>query len=688
MTPFGLTGPKAHWEATDLTLFASGCTLSLTGDEDRAPVRISVPQAWYHTAGDAAGAALIALWERNRSGVGQLVDVSTQASVMQASQSMVLAEPLSSPPTQRIAGGAKLPPLDLRLVWPCKDGHVTIAFLFGTSIGPFTARLMGWLHEEGFIDDATLAKDWVYFAMQVHEGTETVEEFERLKACLLRFCLTKTKGELLERALRERMLIAPVATVEDVAHSDQLASRDYWQDVEVPQASRTVRFPGAFTKLTATPLPSLGPPPRLGEHTAAVLGAPPRTPAVPAGTREPLPGELPLAGLKVLDFMWAMAGPAASRVLADYGATIVRVESEHKLEVARGLNPFLNGEPGADSSGLFLNMNTGKLGLALDLSKPEAREVILDLVRWCDVLCESFSPRAMESWGLGYDRLREVNPDLIMVSSCLMGQTGPMRLFSGFGNLASALSGFHYITGWPDRDPSGPFSAYTDYVSPRFTVAAIMAALDHRARGGGGQYVDFSQAEAAIHLLGAPLLDFGLHGRIAERRGNRDTWLAPHGVYPAAGEDRWVALAVQDDERWRALCHELGRDDLAGLVASERLGRADELDEVVAAWTAPQQEDALEARLQALGVAAHAVQNTVECWHDPQLAHRGHFVTTEHAMHGPVVVEGTRFVFSRTPPTSYRAAPTIGQDAFEILNDLLGYDVDRIADLAAAELLE
>jgi crotonobetainyl-CoA:carnitine CoA-transferase CaiB-like acyl-CoA transferase len=294
----------------------------------------------------------------------------------------------------------------------------------------------------------------------------------------------------------------------------------------------------------------------------------------------------------------------------------------------------------------------------------------------------------MEAWGLGYEALREVNPDLIMVSSCLMGQTGPMRLYSGFGNLAAAISGFHYITGWADRDPSGPFSAYTDYVAPRFTVAAVLAALDHRARGGGGQYVDFAQAEAAIHLLGAPLLDHELHGRVAERRGNRDTWMSPHGVYPCLGDDRWVAIAVEDDAGWGALCAELGRDDLAGLSAAERVARADELDALVSAWTAPQEEGAVEERLQVLGIAAHVVQNTAECWADPQLAHRGHFVTTEHAVHGPVTVEGSRFVFSRTPPTTYRAAPTLGQDAFDVLTELLGYDVDRVADLAAAELLE
>ncbi|MEA3215369.1 MAG: hypothetical protein QOJ19_1525, partial [Acidimicrobiia bacterium] len=464
ISAFGQTGPKATYAESDLVIMAAGGYQALTGDEDRAPVRLSLPQAYHHAAADAAGAALIALWERQSSGQGQFVDVSAQSSLLQATQSMVLAAPFGAPTVQRIAGGVKMPPLDIRLVWPCKDGHVTIAFLFGSSIGVFTRRLMEWVHEEGFCDMATLNKDWISFAVQIDNGEETVEEFERVKGCLLAFLATKTKAELLEVALSRKLLIAPITTIADVANSPQLASRDYWQEVFVPQVDADVRFTGSITRFSETPLVPLSPPPRLGQHTAEVLSEPARSPAVPTTTSAAVPGELPLAGLKILDFMWAMAGPAATRVLADYGATVVRVESERKLEVARTLQPFVGGVSGAESSGLFMNMNTGKLGLALDLSKPESRDVVLDLVRWADVVCESFSPKAMKAWGLDYDQLREVNPQVIMLSSCLMGQTGPMAHFAGFGNLAAAISGFHQITGWPDRHPSGPFSAYTDYV--------------------------------------------------------------------------------------------------------------------------------------------------------------------------------------------------------------------------------
>ncbi len=686
ITPFGSDGPKRDWAATDLTLMAAGGYLSLTGDHDRAPLRVGVPQAWYHAAGDAAGASLIALWERHESGLGQHVDISAQQSVLQATQSMVLATPFNAPLTTRVAGGAMFGPHKIELVWPAKDGHVSIAFLFGTSIGPFTARLMAWACEEGFLDEATRDIDWVMYGMALFTGERSGEHYESVKRQVAAFTSSKTKAELLEEALRRRLLIAPVADVDDVLGLEQFAVREFWEEVD------GVRYPGPFARMGASPLRVLGRAPKLGEHTEEVLAEPIRAvrPAAVAATTPAAETRDtgPLAGLKVLDFMWAMAGPAASRVLADYGATVVRVESMTKLEVARGLQPFVDDIPGAENSGLFANMNTGKLGITLDLNKEGAREIVLDLVRWADVLCESFTPRAMKAWGLDYETLRQVNPRLIMVSTCLMGQTGPLNNFAGFGNLAAAICGFTGIVGWPDRSPAGPFSAYTDYISPRFTVAAIFGALEQRRRTGEGQYVDFSQAEASMHCLAPALLDRVVNGNVAGRIGNTDPQMAPHGVYPAAGEDRWVAIACANDAQWAALAGALGRGDLAGLTTEERLARREELDGLVAAWTAPQDEAAVEERLIGLGVPAHRVQNSPELLVDPQLAHREHFVTLPHATHGTLVVEGSRMRLSRTPARYERGAPTLGEHTFEVLSEHLGYDVDRIADLAAAELLD
>ena len=688
ITPFGSDGPRADWAFTDLTVLAAGGQLSLTGDDDRAPVRVSLPQAFHHASAEAAQATLIALYERqHRSGLGQHVDVSAQQAVLQATQSMMLAHPLEATHLGRMAGGVKLAGLHIRLFWPCADGYVSVTFLFGAAIGPFTQNLMNWVHEEGFCDEAMRDKNWIDYTMMLFDGREPIEEYERAKDILTAFFATKTKAELFDAALSRRLLIAPVTDSRDVLDSPQYAARDFFEDVDHGELG-TVRYPGAVAKFSASPLQPLARAPHLGEHTVEVLAEPVRTPDVPAGTDRASDAP-PLEGLKVLDLMWVMAGPAGSRVLADYGATVIRVESVNRIDTARTLQPFWRDDPDPEYSGLFNNMNAGKLGLALDLRKEAAREVVLELARWADVVTESFSPKAMRQLGLDYAALREVNPDVIMLSSCLLGQTGPYAGLAGFGTMAAAISGFFNIAGWPDRPPCGPFGAYTDYVSPRFLVATLMAALEHRRATGQGQYIDLSQAEASAPFLSTSLLDCAVNGRVFERQGNTDPVMFPHGVFPAAGEDRWVALAVEDADQWRRLCAAIGRTDMAELVdAADRRRRAAEIDAELAAWTGGFEAEAAATALQEVGVPAYVVQNTVECFEDPQLRHRGHFVEVEHEKQGTTWVEGTRFHLSRTPARITRGAPTFGQHTFDVLTEVLGYDGDRIAELAAAELLE
>jgi crotonobetainyl-CoA:carnitine CoA-transferase CaiB-like acyl-CoA transferase len=298
----------------------------------------------------------------------------------------------------------------------------------------------------------------------------------------------------------------------------------------------------------------------------------------------------------------------------------------------------------------------------------------------------------MERWGLDYPALAAVKPDLVMLSTCLMGQTGPLARFAGYGNLAAAISGFSNLGGWPDRAPAGPFSAYTDYVSPRFIAVAILAALDHRRRTGEGQYVDLAQAEASLHFLAPAILDYEVNGRIAGRVGNRDPEHAPHGIYPVTGDDRWVAIAVTTDAEWQALCAIMRRSDLADdprlADAGGRRAHADLLDDAVAAWTVSRDGFAIEAALQARAVPAHVVQTSHDLMRDPQLAHRRHFVTVAHPMGGTTVVEGSRFVLSRTPAEIADAAPSYGRDNETILREILGYDDDAITALVEAGALE
>jgi crotonobetainyl-CoA:carnitine CoA-transferase CaiB-like acyl-CoA transferase len=400
---------------------------------------------------------------------------------------------------------------------------------------------------------------------------------------------------------------------------------------------------------------------------------------------------LPLRDVKICDLMWVMAGPAATRILADYGAQVVRVESAARIDTARTVGPFHKNQPGPDSSALFGNNNVGKLDLSLDLNNPRAREIVHDLVRWADVVTESFTPKAMRAWRLDYESLRQVKPDLIMLSSCLMGQSGPLAMYAGFGNLASALAGFYNICGWPDRPPAGPFSAYSDYVAPRFTAVAILAALDYRRRTGEGQYIDQSQAESALHFLAPAILEHSANGRVWNRCGNRDLDYAPHGVYPTKGDDRWVAIACRSDEEWQALCAAMEQPNLADdpryLDAAARRQNADSLDELISRWTAVRERFEIEHKLQASGIPAAVVQDSADCVQDGQLRHRGHFVELEHPTLGRTVVEGTRFHLSRTPARITRPAPSIGQDNQYVLEKILGYGEERIEELVRAGAL-
>jgi crotonobetainyl-CoA:carnitine CoA-transferase CaiB-like acyl-CoA transferase len=483
------------------------------------------------------------------------------------------------------------------------------------------------------------------------------------------------------------LLLAPVATPRDVVESTQFAAREFFDEVEDDVvAARPVTSPGPWVRSSVAAPIRLGRAPRLGEHTAEVLQDAPRTrPARPAGGDA---RRSPLDGINVLDLTWAMAGPAITRVMADFGATVVRVETSHRLDVARTIGPFVNDKPGNDTSGLLFNMTTGKRSVSLDLREPLGRDVLDDLVRWADVVVESFSPRGRAALGLDYERLVELRPGLVMISSCLFGQSGPLERYAGFGTMGASLGGFYDLTGWPDRPPCGPFGAYSDYPSPRFALCAVLAALDHRRRTGQGQYLDFAQAEACVHFLTPAVLDLTVNGREMTRNGNADPAMAPHGVYPSAGDDAWVAIACRDDTDWRALAALLERSDLAALTGADRLARRAELDEVVGRWTATRSPDESAALAVGAGVPAHAVQNSGECFADPQLAHAGHWVTLPHPEHGSIIVEGSRIVLDATPADVSGVPPFLGQDTVDVLVGYLGYDGERLGDLFAAGALD
>jgi len=400
-------------------------------------------------------------------------------------------------------------------------------------------------------------------------------------------------------------------------------------------------------------------------------------------------GSGPLAGVKILDLSWIVAGPTVGRAMADYGATVIRVESPTRIDTARVVGPFHGDVAGVEHSGLYGNVNAGKWGLTLDLRVPEAQGIFRRLSVWADIVCESFTAGVLARWQLDYQHLRQLKPDLIMLSSTLLGQNGPYNQVSGFGSQGAGMAGIQDLAGWPDRPPAGPFGPYTDYPAPRFALTALLAALDHRNRTGQGVFIDQAQAEGTLQLLAPALIDYKNGGSLLERRGNDDLQMCPHGVYPcqlpAGRTESWVAIAVATDAQWRSLA-ELTEAD-ASWSLEQRRARQPQIDAALSAWTSIRSAAEVEETLQSAGISAHRLSTTEDAANDPQLAHRNHFRRLPHALHGETIIEGPRYIHSATPITTDRPAPQYGEHNEQILKEVLGLDDADIIALAASGAL-
>jgi benzylsuccinate CoA-transferase BbsF subunit len=397
-------------------------------------------------------------------------------------------------------------------------------------------------------------------------------------------------------------------------------------------------------------------------------------------------------GLKVADFTWAAAGPIVTKQLADNGATVIKVESRRHPDSVRLGGPFADDKPGINRSGFFADFNSSKLGMALDMGHPRAAEVVEPLVRWADVVAESFRPGVMAGWGFGYERLREMNPRIIMMSSSLYGAGGPWSGHPGFGAQGQALAGIHGLTGWPDRPPAMPKGAYTDSVSPRYAAAALIAALIHRDRTGEGQMLELSQIEATVNFLAPQLLDLQLTGRCAQRQGNADDRALLHGVFPCQGDDRWIAIEVWDEPTWDSCLRVLSGDEPAEPVltaaADARRAQREEVEQAVARLTGKRDPFELMDALRAAGVPAGVTLTGSDLLEDEALRGRGHFWRLSHPEMGEVGYNGPAYRFERTSSELTKAAPCLGEDTAWVLGELLGFSSAQIGDLRESGMLE
>ena len=402
----------------------------------------------------------------------------------------------------------------------------------------------------------------------------------------------------------------------------------------------------------------------------------------------------PLEGIKVLDFCWVAVGPMTTRYLAEYGATVIRVESRKRPETLRRAAPFKDGISGLNRSGYFASYNPNKYGITIDMGHARAKELVLRLVFWANLVTENFTPGTMERWGLGYQDLQAINPAIVMYSTSMLGRGGPMERQPGFGPVLSSLAGLTHITGWPDRDPVNPYGAYTDFIGPRFAVASILAALDYQRRTGKGLHLDMSQLETSLHFTAPFILDCSVNGREQGRRGNSDPGAVPHGAYPCRGEDRWIAIACQTDQEWEAfleLINPVDWDDDRRHQASTLVGRKtveEDLDKMIAEWTGDKDPQELMRTLQNAGVPAGVVNDCRDLFEDPQLTQREHFKFLDHAEIGPYPSDQSEFDLSKTPGSLDTPAPLLGEHTEYALKELVGLSEDEYRSFEDDGVLE
>jgi crotonobetainyl-CoA:carnitine CoA-transferase CaiB-like acyl-CoA transferase len=676
VTPFGLTGPRASWRASDLGVLASSGNMYPTGNPECPPVRCTEPSGYAHTGGEAAFAVLTALW----TGHPHRIDLSMQECVEVAN----MAFPAGFAKTGM--RGTRLGPQSQRTreIWPTSDGWVSFGLRGGKARLPTLEMITKLVADDGIDASALEAQDW-----HTWNPNNVAEEVLRaVEWPIAEYFARHTMRDLYEHACATNLMLAPANSPREILASVQLEARGFFvalDDVE--------RFPGPFVQIRSHD----------GEAATAGPRAPaPRTAAAEAvfTNREHRPtnatwstGRAAWDGVRILELGSGAAGPIATRYFVEHGATVLRIESGSRPDFLRVYALGPDNPHGLEGAPMYDGLNVGKRNIALNLKHSDAVDLVRRLVvEWADAVAENYAPRAMKGFGLDYGKLAALKPDLVMISACLNGQTGPHKDYPGFGGQGAALSGYNWVTGWPDREPVGPYATITDSLAPRYVAAALAAGLHYRARTGRGVSLDVSQVEAGTWTLAPWLLAAQTDGVIGTRDGNRSALAVPHGAFPCRDEgdvgDRWVAIACWSDDEWARLAAIIGADEPALGTLEARRGRVDEVEAAVAAWTRDRARAEVAELLQAEGIEAVPVADFGDVFHDEQLAARGHFVHLTHPFMGQGAYERNGVRLSEAPGGYEQSGPTLGQDNDWVLGELLGLSPEQQRRLRAEGAVE
>ncbi|MGQ4809481.1 putative CoA-transferase [Candidatus Entotheonellaceae bacterium PAL068K] len=657
---FGLSGPYSSYIGNNIVAEAMGGLAYIQGDNAKPPCVSPYDQGLYLASLQAAFGALMALWERDASGRGQMVEAAVQE-VLANLYFLLVNYGLWSDIPYRIGARNFMPPNGY---YPCQDGHVFIATLMPGL----------WQKLVDFVGDPRLADEALLDADYRNEHPELVDPILR------EFTARFDRWSLTKELQRHGVPAAPWSTVADVASNEHLNAREFFVNFEQPPFGH-LRSSGPMFRASASPLQIRRPAPRLGEHQQEVLAE-----AVREAQSQSSPGvtgtqrRLPLDGVRILDLSRAWAGPYGTRYLADFGAEVIKVESG-KFSEPR--------QPGDSSYG---EVNRNKRPITLNFQTPEGQKLLKRLVAISDVVVENFSPRVMAKYALDYDHLREVRPDLIMVSLPGYGRSGPHGRFVSFGGPLMAYTGMSLLWGYPDSPPDARVKvAQPDYISSTTQALAVIAALHHRARTGEGQYIEIAQVEAAVASMELAYLDYFANGAVAEPMGNRDPNAVPQGCYPCLGYEAWCVISCTTDAQWRTLARLMQVEGLADdpgfATAADRWEQHDELDELISTWTRDWTPHQLMRELQAVGVPAGAMQTAEDLWRDVQLRARDYTVMLEHPELGMVEHPGMTVRLHTTPGHIQRPVGRLGEANNAVFRGLLGLAADELSRLVKAGVI-